>query len=450
MSRDPLKETVLNDPAAHVQQAMTLHGQGRLAEAIAHYEAAAELRPGDHGLRFNLGNLLLELNRPGEALAAYDRAVALAPGYVAAHNNRAGALLDLGRTEEALAAYDRVLALEPRLAPVITNRGRVLYDLGRMDEALADHDRALALAPGDPTALWNKSLALLAEGRLAEGFALFEQRKAHGLGARDLGPEWRGGPVAGKTLFLHAEQGLGDTLQFARYAPLLAAEGAKVILAAPETLHPVLRTLGGDMELIAEDAAPPAFDSHAPLMSLPVAFGTTLEKIPAETPYLHAAPEAVARWTQRFGPATGPRIGLAWSGRPSHANDRRRSIPLERLAPLIGPGVDWVSLQKDVRPEDAAIRDVSGLISDFGDTAALIDLMDLVITVDTSVAHLAGALGKPVWILLPFNADWRWLRDREDSPWYPSARLFRQPAHGDWDSVIIAVKAGLEARFAQS
>ncbi len=223
-----------------------------------------------------------------------------------------------------------------------------------------------------------------------------------------------------------------------------------MVLAAPESLHPVLRTLGGGVQVISDDAIPPPFDAHIPLMSLPLAFGTALESIPAQVPYLQAGPEVVARWEARLGPAAGPRVGLVWSGSPAHENDRHRSIPPERLKPPLSPGVDWVSLQKDALPQDPAVRDLSALIGDFGDTAALIALMDLVITVDTSVAHLAGAMGKPVWILLPFNPDWRWLRDREDSPWYPSARLFRQRAPGGWESVIAEVKAALQARFPQA
>jgi len=319
-----------------------------------------------------------------------------------------------------------------------------------MDEALQSHDRALAHAPGSTDALWNKSLVLLAMGRLIEGFTLFEHRKAHGFGAREIGAEWHGAPVAGQTLFLHAEQGFGDTLQFARYAHLLVARGAKVVLAAPKVLHPVLRTLGQDVALIDEGESPTTFDAHSALMSLPLAFGTTLDTIPSETPYLHAEPSVVARWRSRLGQRARPRVGLVWAGRPTHKNDRRRSIPLEMLKPLLDHRTEWISLQKEMSGADAALlagmgaRDFASDIADFGDTAALIALMDLVITVDTSVAHLAGAMGKPVWIFLPFNADWRWLRDRADSPWYPTARLFRQTVFGRWEAVLSEAKQALD------
>jgi hypothetical protein len=248
---------------------------------------------------------------------------------------------------------------------------------------------------------------------------------------------------------------LGDTLQFCRYVPRVAALAADVILEVPAVLVPLLEGLPGVRRLVALGTDLPAFDCHCPLLSLPFAFRTTLEDIPAGEPYIRAREERTERWRRRLGPKSRPRVGIAWSGNPRHRNDRNRSLALGSLLPCLGDRVEVVSLQKDLREPDAALvaqasaaRHFGAELEDFADTAALVELMDLVIAVDTSVAHLAGAMGKPAWILLPFNPDWRWLLDREDSPWYPSMRLFRQRAPGDWDGVLAEVQAALARRFA--
>jgi len=261
-------------------------------------------------------------------------------------------------------------------------------------------------------------------------------------------------PVEGKTILLYHEQGLGDTLQFIRYAQPLSQAGARVVVQVQAPLVPLLRGVTGAERVISSTDQLPSFDLHCPLMSLPLAFGTTLETIPARTPYVSAPAERIAAWKERLGEATTPRVGIAWSGNPKHGNDRNRSIDLKALLPLLALGIEVVSVQKDVREADRAvlsaqpqIRDFGSELEDFADTAALVTLLDLVVSVDTAPAHLAGALGRPVWVLLPFSPDWRWLLDREDSPWYPTARLFRQTTFGDWNSVTRRLVAELRKQF---
>jgi hypothetical protein len=266
-------------------------------------------------------------------------------------------------------------------------------------------------------------------------------------------PQWRGESLAGKTILLHAEQGFGDSIQFIRYLPMVVAAGATVVLEIPDDLRPLIGRVEGVAAIVRRGDPLPPFDLHCPLMSLPLAFGTRLDSIPAHVPYLHAPPLSLEKWRARLLPADVPRIGLVWSGKPTHKNDHNRSIPITRLAPVLRkPGFQFVSLQKDYRAADRAeLKTYPALIrlddalSDFADTAAVVAALDLVIAVDTAVAHLAGAMGKPVWILLPAIGDWRWLRQREDSPWYPTARLVRQPRIGDWASVIARVASDLDA-----
>jgi hypothetical protein len=268
-------------------------------------------------------------------------------------------------------------------------------------------------------------------------------------------PLWLGEfDIAGKTVLLHAEQGLGDTIQFCRYAEKVAARGASVLMEVPPALLSLLAQVEGVRQLIGRGEPLPPFDCHCPLLSLPLAFDTRSDSIPAQVPYLRSEPERVGAWRRRLGDGKLPRVGLAWSGSATHLNDTNRSIPLEDFARVVCPEAQFVSLQKDVRAADERVligrRDVRHLgseLQDFADTAAVIELMDLIVTVDTAVAHLAGAMGKAVWILLPFNPDWRWLLDRDDSPWYPSARLFRQTAHGDWSEVVARLSVELRARL---
>jgi tetratricopeptide (TPR) repeat protein len=365
----------------------------------------------------------------------------------------------LRRHEEALESSARVLAIDPNHAQAHNTRGATLADLGRYEDALASYDRAIELDPKSAAALWNKGLIELSQGNLRAGWPRYELRwrlKSLKLIQRftDI-PPWQGEePLAGKVILLHAEQGYGDTIQFSRYCAEVAALGALVWLSAPDALRPLFATLKGVDEVIGP-AAIPAFDFHCPLMSLPLAFGTDIGSIPAAMRYLRAERSAKERWAERLGArARAARIGLVWSGRITHNKDLERSIPLQQLLPLIRRPLHWISLQKEVRESDErclqgmpTITRMGEELKDFAEAAALIENLDLVITVDTAVAHLAGALGKPVWILLPHVADWRWLQGREDSPWYPTARLFRQSASCDWDPVIEWVGDELQALF---
>jgi len=439
----------------------------RHQEALACYDHAIALRPGYAEAFSNRGNALRNLDRQQEALASYGQAIALRPDYAEAFSNRGAALLDLDRHQEALASYGQALTLRPGQADALSNRGAVLSLLGQHTAALQSYDQALALRPDHPAARLGRGLCLLKLGDLARGWADYESRwqtpRLARLAARFTHPPWLGAePLAGKTVLLHAEQGFGDTLQFCRYAPLVAARGAHVVLAVARPLTRLLATLDGVAEVISDSDPVPAFDLHCPLMSLPLAFGTTLATIPPPARLIPAA-DRVAAWRRRLAPLAGPRVGLCWAGSPrrddpaAHRTDRRRSITLAQFAPLAGVvGPSFVALQKGEAAAEAAtppaglkLHDWTDELQDFADAAALVEALDLVITVDTAVAHLAGTLGKPVWILSRFDGCWRWLIDRDDSPWYPTARLFRQPAPGDWDAVMRQVVAALH-RFASA
>ena len=396
----------------------------------------------------SLGAALRALERHAEALASYDRAIALKPNFANAHFNRGNVLGSLLRHVEAVESYQRAIALEPDYASAHYNLGNALGDLLRHQEAIGAYAKAIALNPDDAKAHWNLAICHLTLGEFALGWKEHEwrwqeeQRAGHRRAFAQ--PLWLGQyPLDGRTILLHGEQGLGDTLQFCRYVELVAALGAKVVLEVQPALGPLLRDLHGAAAVIAHGAGLPAFDYHCPLMSLPLAFQTGLRSIPAAIPYIRSEPRQVAFWRDRLGARKRPRIGLAWSGSATHRNDRKRSIALSEVLPLLVDEVEWVSLQTEVRPADAALlaagtslRHFGLELADFSDTAALAELMDLVIAVDTSAAHLAGAMGKPVWILLPFHPEWRWMLDRNDCPWYPTARLIRQSATGDWAGVI--------------
>jgi len=437
---------------ALMNRANVLFAMQRFAEALNGYDKALALKPDDARLVSNRGNTLCELKRPAEAVAAFDRALTLAPGDPDILNNRGNALLTLSRAAEALDCYDRALAVRPRDPQTLINRGNALTDLCRPDEALASYDAAVAAAPDHAEAHWNRSLALLAKGDLQRGFAEYEWRKRRPNAAERefVQPLWLGdGDIAGKTILLHAEQGYGDTIQFVRYAPMVAARGAKIVLEVQPPLKPLFQTAAATV--VARGEPLPPFDLHCPLMSLPLAFRTTLESIPATTPYLPPPPDRVAKWRTLLPAGKPLRVGLCWAGSATHRNDHNRSIPLEALKPLFDDTrIRFVSLQRDLREADRkALRGLPQIgrfeseLKDFADTAAAVSLLDLVISVDTGVAHLAGALGKPVWLLLPFIAEWRWLDRRTDSPWYPSARLFRQPRADDWASVVDRVRGEL-------
>ena len=435
----------------------TLHVLRRFDEALAGYDRALALRPDNAEIHSNRSVTLFELKRFAEALASGDRALALRPDDPEAHANRGNALSVLKRYDEALADYDRALALRPDYAEAHTNRGVTLHMLKRFDEALQCYERAVAARPDFAEAHYNEGLSRLLTGDFDRGWRKHEwwREIAQSKHAKRnfAQPRWTGSQeIAGKTILLHAEQGFGDTIQFCRYAPRIAALGARVILEVQRPLRDLMQTLPGAAQIVSKGDPLPAFDMHCPMLGLPLVFGTGLATIPCETPYLRASAQAVANWSARLPPKTRPRIGLAWSGRPEHNNDQNRSIDLASfLSPLQGIDATLVSLQREVRAADAIVlQERSDVIhfgeelKDFSDTAALAANMDLVIAVDTSVAHLAGALAKPVWMLLPFIPDWRWLLDRDDSPWYPTARLFRQDDSRQWDGAFGRLRAALD------
>ena len=480
-------------PDAHYNRGVTLAELGRHEEALESYDRALALKP-DHAKAYNnrgiaLGHLqrydeavqsydraialradyasaysnrgvaLGSLQRHAEALESHERAIALRPDYVEAYNNRGNMLHDMGRHAEALESYDRAIALKPDYAEAYYNRGNALRELHRHADAIESFERAISLQPDHASAHWNLADCRLLLGDFVRGWEEYEWRwklQQWQASGRDFPqPLWLGRePVRGRTILLHSEFGLGDTLLFCRYAREVAALGAEVVL---EVQPPLLRLLGkleGVAQVLPRGDPLPAFDCHCPLMSLPLAFRTDLASIPARIPYLRSEATRVDRWRRRLGEARKPRLGLVWSGSQTLKNDQR-SMTLADVLPLLGDWAEWVSLQKEVRDSDAALlaghpelRDVGSELEDFTDTAAVIELLDLVVSVDTSTAHVAGAMGKPVWIMVPFNPhDWRWMLEREDSPWYPAARLFRQPSSGDWAGVVRRVKGELLHRF---
>jgi len=437
---------------------LVLAQQHRVEEAVAAIRKALAVRPDYAEAWLNLGTQLEAGGDMAEALRCYERAVDLKPNLATAHNNQGNALLALGRLDESGRAYERALALRPDYGEAYANLGNLWQTRGEIDRAVACYDRMLELAPASPVARWNKAFALLLKGDFANGWALYESRWEFDDPTRVSraidAPLWLGdAALEGRTLLLHHEQGLGDTLQMLRYVPVLAERGARVLVQVPSALAIISATVPGVAGVIVAGEVPPAVDLHTPFMSLPLATGTTLAHIPGEVPYLFAGAQSRAAWRERLGTRQRRRIGLVWSGSTTHRNDRQRSIRLARLLPLLDADVEFISLQKECRAEDlelmrrdGRIRDVAGDLGDFADTAALLAELDLLITVDTSVAHLAGALGCPTWLLLPFAPDYRWLLGRADSPWYPSLRLFRQPALGDWESVVRELAALLDAK----
>ena len=441
---------------AHNNRALVLQDLGQFEEALISLDRAVALQPDNARAHNNRGVVLHGLMHDDEALASHDKAIALKPEYAEAHYNRGIVLRELDRLDDALASFDRAIALKRDYAAAHNNRGTVLLDLGRLEEAVAAFDAAIALTGGFAEASVNKSYCLLQMGRFEEGWRLHEWRKKteRPVGHRSFSqPPWLGNEdITNKTVFVHWEQGFGDTLQFCRYGRLLRARGANVVMSVQEPLYRLLSHSMPDIRFLKDDVVPAAFDYHCALMSLPLAFGTTLQNVPAAVPYLFADDEGRKTWEDRMPTPTPskPRVGLAWSGNAKHKNDINRSVGLATLAPILGIDVHWVSLQKEIgdidRPLLENFRHISHygkLLNDFSDTAALIAAMDLVITVDTSVAHLASAMGKPVWMLLAFRADWRWLRDGDDCPWYPTVRLFRQQTPRAWDGVVARVGAAL-------
>jgi tetratricopeptide (TPR) repeat protein len=438
-------------------RAHTLLSLNRAEEALDGFRAVLERAPQHGEARLSSGIALAALGRPAEALAEFDRAAALTRVPPAVHFNRGLALFEVGRYAAAVAAYDAALAAAPDHAGAWLNRGRALAALNRYDEAIASYDKTLALRKDDADANFMASMALLTRGDYRSGLEKYEWRwRRTGMPAqKSRGRLWLGEyPLAHKTVLLDAEQGLGDTIQFARYVPLLAAGGANVVLEVQPELTALMTALPGGAKVIARGEAPPPFDVHCPLASLPLAFKTELGTVPAQIPYLNADAPHLQKWSTRLAALARPRIALAWSGNPKQLNDRNRSTTFARLAPLLslhaeGAGPSFISIQREVRSDDAAalaaeqrVTHVGAELDDFADTAAVVTLCDLVITVDTSVAHLAGALGRPLWVMLTFAPDWRYTLG-DSTAWYPGARLFRQSSQGDWDGVVARVVEAL-------
>jgi tetratricopeptide (TPR) repeat protein len=427
----------------------------RFDEAVACLRRASEIEPDNADTLLNLSTALRNCGRDEESLACTDRILARNPRHAPALNNRANALANLRRHQEALPVLDQAIALEPDLASAWVNRGNVLSALCRHDDAHASLQHALTITPDSAATQWNASLMELLLGHFSTGWQAYESRwsmSSFELRRHTHLPLWLGSAdIRDRRIVLWHEQGFGDTVQFCRYAIMVAALGAAVVLEVQPALKTLLaQSLRGIAMVVATGEPVPPCDFATPLMSLPLAFRTETSTIPFAPAYLRADPHSVANWTQRLGPRQrGLRIGLALSGNATHKNDRERSLPADQLAPLCDDA-EWFIIQKELRNAGEltfsrlpGVRYVGDELGDFADTAALIANLDLVISVDTAVAHLAGALGKPVWVLLPANPDWRWQLERGDSPWYPSARLFRQPMPGDWDQVIQAVARAL-------
>jgi tetratricopeptide (TPR) repeat protein len=492
--RNSARPGVANPFAAHalLQQAIGFHQKGQLAEAQRIYEAVLKMQPRNAdalhlsgviasqikqferaveyfdraiavnpaGASFysNRGNALVELGRLEEAVASFDRAIERKADFAEAWSNRSNALRMQGRPQEAVESCDRALALRPDYPEAWSNRGNALRMLKRGDEALEAYEKALALRPDYADVHWNKSLTLLSKGDLLPGWEEFEW----GWAAKQRGavrpehskPLWLGKEsLEGETILLQQEQGFGDIIQFSRYAILAARQGARVILELPKRLVKFLSGMEGVSEIVATGDPLPDFDFHCPLLSLPLAFQTTLETIPTARRYVPADPEKIRRWERILGPKTKPRIGLTWSGRADNINDWLRSMSFEQMAALLSDEFEWISLQKDVREADVdplradpRVRLFGDQQEDFSDAAAMCELMDLIICVDTSIAHVSGAVGRPTWLLLSYFADWRWLDEGDTTAWYPGMRLYRQEKLGDWSAPLTRIRDDLRGK----
>ena len=441
---------------AHYNLGNALHMRGELDEAITCYQTALKNRPGDYEAWNNLGNAFKEKGFFDEAKAAYNKALQINPKFGLAYSNLGTVLQDQGEFEKAQEVYQRAVDIDPHFVTAFNNMGVALREQGRLGEAAVYFEKVFKSNPRDPEAHWNMAITYLLEGRFEEGWREYEwrfQRKNVTVVERLFTqPRWNGGNIEGRTILLYAEQGMGDTVHFIRYAPLVAGQGAKVIVECQKELIPLVQSVQGVADVFEKGGELPTFDVWCPLLTLPLLFATTIETIPANVPYVHVPEKLKEAWRQKvLKDPPGCRVGLVWAGNPKYRLDRIRSCPFELFTKLRDiDGVLLYSLQKGEADEQVKtfqsrlpLIDYMDDVRDFADTAALIENLDLVISVDTAVLHVAGAMGKPAWAILPYVPDWRWMLNRSDSPWYPTMKLFRQPKFGDWESVLREVAQAL-------
>ena len=463
---DKLLPKTPNDPELHFRKGRVLAALAQTESALTSFNQAVALAPNHLEAVTARGVLLSNAKQHQRALQDFETAARLAPQLPSSYNNLGNALSELDRIQDALSCYDRAIQLDPAFVDAHFNAGVLHQSLQQIDKAISAYLKVISIAPAHVYAQWNLGLCQLMTGQYAEGWKQYEWRwKNSELDVfkekrKFDEPLWDGTQsLAGKTVLLYSEQGLGDTIQFCRYAKQVANLGAKVILEVQQPLVRLLAGLDGVTQLIERGDSVPRFDFQCPLMSLPLAFGTLLESIPAHDTYLQSDSSLRAKWLSRLGSRSGPhlvagttlRVGVVWRGRASHADDRNRSANLIDVLSLRGEGIQLISLQNELTAEDLqTLQDHPGMLhfgaelTDMAETAALCDLMDVVISVDTSIAHLAGALGKPVYVMLPFVPDWRWLLNRDDSPWYPSAKLFRQTQKRQWQTLLAQIQLALE------
>jgi Flp pilus assembly protein TadD len=457
LAADLILRAIHRNPTAaeyHANLGLALAAMNQFSQAIAAYQQAIALRPDFPDALNNLGKAHDLSGQTAQAVECYRRAIALKPDFASAHSNLAQALCMAGETDAAIAALQQTIALAPQSAQAYNNLGNAFYRKGDPVAAEQACRNALILRPDLPDAHLNLAVALLMQGKLPEGFKEYAWRsRVQGtmVPRRSfMQPRWDGSELLGRRILLHVEQGFGDMIQFIRYVPMVVQRGGKVIVDCPEQF---IRLLSGQFDVghwITNLSESVQFEVHCPLLDLPMVFETSLESIPSDVPYIKAEARLADRWRDRLCSATQStndkpmHVGLAWAGSLAHANDRKRSMTLSTLAPLAEiDNLHFISLQKGPGAVEASnppgpmnLTDWTPELNDFADTAALIANLDLIITIDSAVAHLAGAMGKPVWLLLPFLPDWRWMMHREDSPWYPTMRLFRQPAPGDWETPV--------------
>lgn len=445
------------EAARMFNNAATLHREGKLEEAVETYSKSLLLNPKQSDVYNNMGVALRSMGKLEAAVACYRRSLVLKPNNSGVYSNMGNALRELGRLEVAMASHQQAVRLAPRSTEAYYNLGLVLRDLGQTEAALSCLDKAQALNENHIDCQWDRALTLLEMGRLEEGFEAYESRwQLDRSPPRQFDqPRWDGSELKGKTVLVHHEQGFGDMIQFARYLPMIKARGGQVVVEVQPELARLMGSVEGVSKVFNRGQTPPKFDFYIPMMSLAHIFGTGADSIPADVPYVGPLDPGAVQLPSSLGRIK--RVGIAWAGRPTHRNDANRSSGFKHFIELLGlPGISVYSLQKgthaaDIKEHgcDALVTDLGDRLRDFSDTAAVVAQLDLVITVDTALAHLAGAMGKPVWVAVPFAPDWRWMRGTDSSPWYPSMRLFCQKRHGAWAGVFGDIRRALRDEIAE-